>query len=81
MAVATARNHGAGFRLVTDYQASGDQPAAISELVKGIERGRRLQTLQGGNGSRKNFTMANWGAWVQEPTVGNAPKHTGGATH
>ena len=76
MAVATVRNHGGGFQLVTDYQASGDQPAAISELVQGIECGRRFQTLLGVTGSGKTFTMANVVARVQKPTLVIAPNKT-----
>jgi excinuclease ABC subunit B len=67
---------GAGFRLITDYQARGDQPAAISRLADGIERGRRFQTLMGVTGSGKTFTMANVVARVQRPTLVIAPNKT-----
>jgi excinuclease ABC subunit B len=73
---ATVKGRGAGFRLVTDYQARGDQPAAIAELVKGIEGGRRFQTLMGVTGSGKTFTMANVLARVQQPTLVIAPNKT-----
>jgi len=47
------------FKLVSDYQPCGDQPEAISELVKGIEENKRFQVLLGVTGSGKTFTIAN----------------------
>ena len=47
------------FDLVSDYVPAGDQPAAIEELVRGVETGARFQTLLGATGSGKTFTMAN----------------------
>jgi len=47
------------FRLTTDYQPEGDQPAAIDALYKGLESGEKEQTLLGVTGSGKTFTMAN----------------------
>ncbi|WP_204371689.1 excinuclease ABC subunit UvrB [Moraxella canis] len=44
--------------MVTDFEPSGDQPAAISKLVKGIESGMRGQLLLGVTGSGKTYTMA-----------------------
>jgi excinuclease ABC subunit B len=73
---ATAMESVTEFRLVTDYKAKGDQPAAIAELVKGIECGRRFQTLMGVTGSGKTFTMANVVARVQQPTLVIAPNKT-----
>jgi len=55
---------------------SGDQPKAISELVKGIENGAREQTLLGVTGSGKTFTMANIIQQVQKPTLVLAPNKT-----
>ncbi len=46
------------FDMVTDFEPSGDQPAAISKLVKGIESGMRGQLLLGVTGSGKTYTMA-----------------------
>ena len=43
------------FKLVSDYKPTGDQPKAIDYLVKGIERGKKYQTLLGVTGSRKNI--------------------------
>jgi excinuclease ABC subunit B len=47
------------FELVSQYDAKGDQPAAIAELVAGIGRGDRQQVLLGITGSGKTFTIAN----------------------
>ena len=43
------------FKLVSDYQPTGDQPQAIDYLVKGINEGKKFQTLLGVTGSRENF--------------------------
>lgn len=43
------------FKLVSDYKPTGDQPQAIEYLSKGIEEGKKFQTLLGVTGSRKNF--------------------------
>lgn len=57
------------FKLKTAYQPTGDQPAAIAQLVKGLESGEREQTLLGVTGSGKTFTMANIIANRQAPTL------------
>ncbi len=57
------------FKLVSKYKPGGDQPAAIDELVDGIELGRRWQTLLGVTGSGKTFTMANVIARTGLPTL------------
>ncbi len=49
----------AEFKLVSEFQPTGDQPEAIRALVRGIEAGERAQTLVGVTGSGKTFTMAN----------------------
>ncbi len=49
----------AAFALSSDYRPTGDQPQAIAEIVAGLERGERAQTLLGVTGSGKTFTMAN----------------------
>jgi excinuclease ABC subunit B len=64
------------FRLVTDFQPRGDQPAAIDALVDGVNRGLRHQVLLGVTGSGKTFTMANITARVQKPTLVIAPNKT-----
>lgn len=43
------------FKLVSEYKPTGDQPKAIDYLVKGIQEGKKYQTLLGVTGSRKNF--------------------------
>lgn len=57
------------FKLVTDYQPTGDQPTAIDSLVKGLEKGEKEQTLLGVTGSGKTFTMANVIEKRQAPTL------------
>ncbi|MHB1418223.1 MAG: excinuclease ABC subunit UvrB [Bacillota bacterium] len=57
------------FRLVSDYQPAGDQPAAISSITGGIRRGIREQTLLGVTGSGKTYTMASIIEEVQRPTL------------
>lgn len=57
------------FHLETKYQPMGDQPAAIAQLVEGLQKGEREQTLLGVTGSGKTFTMANIIQQVQAPTL------------
>ncbi len=57
------------FELVSDYRPTGDQPKAIYNLVDGINKGIREQTLLGVTGSGKTFTMANIIAEVNRPTL------------
>ncbi len=57
------------FKLHSDYKPTGDQPQAIEYLSKGIEQGKRFQTLLGVTGSGKTFTMANIIEKVQKPTL------------
>ncbi len=53
----------------SEHTPAGDQPAAISKLIAGIERGERHQTLMGVTGSGKTFTGANVIAHVGKPTL------------
>jgi len=57
------------FNLVSDYQPCGDQPDAISELVRGIEQNKRYQVLLGVTGSGKTFTIANVIAQCDKPVL------------
>lgn len=57
------------FRLETKYQPTGDQPSAIAQLIEGLEKGEREQTLLGVTGSGKTFTMANIIQDRQVPTL------------
>ena len=47
------------FKLHSEFKPTGDQPQAIDYLVKGINAGKKFQTLLGVTGSGKTFTMAN----------------------
>jgi len=49
----------AAFDLQAPFEPAGDQPKAIAELTRGIERGDRFQTLLGVTGSGKTMTVAN----------------------
>ena len=57
------------FKLKSDYQPLGDQPAAIAQLTKGLQDGLHHQTLLGVTGSGKTFTMANLVQNTQQPTL------------
>ena len=57
------------FKLHSEYKPTGDQPQAIDYLVKGINEGKKFQTLLGVTGSGKTFTMANIIEKVQKPTL------------
>lgn len=57
------------FKIVSSYEATGDQPQAILQLVAGLERGITHQTLLGATGTGKTFTMANVIAKMQRPTL------------
>ncbi|MGH2464812.1 MAG: DEAD/DEAH box helicase family protein, partial [Candidatus Limnocylindrales bacterium] len=57
------------FRLVADFEPTGDQPAAIERLVNGLQAGMRHQTLLGVTGSGKTWTIANAIAQYQKPTL------------
>src|SRR5690606_31523285 len=57
------------FKLVSGYKPAGDQPKAIKELVEGIKRGEKFQTLLGVTGSGKTFTIANVIKEINKPTL------------
>lgn len=57
------------FNLKSDYKPTGDQPQAIAELVDGLNKDYRDQTLLGVTGSGKTFTMANIIQDQQKPTL------------
>jgi excinuclease ABC subunit B len=65
-----------GFQIKKHYEPAGDQPAAIAQLVEGLEAGLAHQTLLGVTGSGKTFTIANVIERVQRPTVIMAPNKT-----
>ncbi len=58
-----------GFKLKSEYAPTGDQPEAITNIVRGIRDGQRMQTLLGVTGSGKTFTMANVIAEINRPTL------------
>ncbi len=57
------------FKLRSSYQPRGDQPAAIEQLVRGIESGEKHQVLLGVTGSGKTFTMAKVIEAVDRPAL------------
>jgi excinuclease ABC subunit B len=57
------------FKLVSNYQPTGDQPQAIAQLTEGVERGDKAQVLLGVTGSGKTFTMANIIQNLNRPTL------------
>lgn len=57
------------FKLKSIFEPAGDQPQAIKELNKGIEKGLQKQTLLGATGTGKTFTMANIIAKQGKPTL------------
>ena len=57
------------FKIASSYQPTGDQPNAIKELVEGLNKEERSQTLLGVTGSGKTFTIANVIKEVNRPTL------------
>jgi excinuclease ABC subunit B len=64
------------FRLVSEFAPKGDQPRAIEQLVEGLKRGDRHQTLLGVTGSGKSFSMACVVEKLNRPTLVMAPNKT-----
>jgi excinuclease ABC subunit B len=64
------------FKLVSPYSPAGDQPEAIAQLVAGLQRGDRAQTLLGVTGSGKTYTMASTIARAGRPALIFAPNKT-----
>ena len=57
------------FKIVSSYKPKGDQPQAITELIDGLQKGDKYQTLLGVTGSGKTFTIANVIAKLNKPTI------------
>lgn len=57
------------FKLVSNYEPSGDQPKAIQQLIDGINKGEKFQTLLGVTGSGKTFTISNVIEEINKPTL------------
>ncbi len=64
------------FKLVSNFDPAGDQPAAIDGLEEGIKDGEAGMTLLGVTGSGKTFTIANLIERLQRPTLILAPNKT-----
>ena len=67
---------GKAFKLVSEFEPAGDQPAAISELVEGVLAGERSQVLLGATGTGKTFTAAKIIEATQRPAIILAPNKT-----
>ncbi|WP_198970298.1 excinuclease ABC subunit UvrB [Xylophilus sp. ASV27] len=67
---------GSPFELFQPYPPAGDQPAAIEQLVAGVQDGEVFQTLLGVTGSGKTYTMANVIARLGRPAIVFAPNKT-----
>jgi excinuclease ABC subunit B len=63
------KNQGNIFKLYSPFEPAGDQPAAISALLKGLKNGMKKQTLLGATGTGKTFTMANVIVEYNKPTL------------
>ncbi|MCG5501536.1 excinuclease ABC subunit UvrB [Ectothiorhodospira lacustris] len=64
------------FQLKTPYTPAGDQPAAIAQLLDGLDAGLAHQTLLGVTGSGKTFTIANVIQRAQRSAIILAPNKT-----
>ncbi len=69
LSVSPATTEAMSFKLSSDYDPRGDQPEAISQLVRGIEAGEKHQVLLGVTGSGKTFTMAKVMEQVNRPAL------------
>lgn len=65
-----------GFKLVSKFKPTGDQPAAIERITAGFAEGKMRQTLLGVTGSGKTFTVANIIQKLQKRTLVLAPNKT-----
>ncbi|HEX6411105.1 MAG TPA: DEAD/DEAH box helicase family protein, partial [Sphingomicrobium sp.] len=64
---------GKRFKIVSEFEPSGDQPLAIKELTEAAAQGERSQVLLGVTGSGKTFTMAKVIETLQRPALVIAP--------
>jgi excinuclease ABC subunit B len=62
--------------LITRFEPTGDQPAAIEKLTRNLLAGKRHNVLLGVTGSGKTFTMAQVIARIKKPTLVIAPNKT-----
>ncbi len=70
------KDHMGLFNLVSEFSPTGDQPAAIEYLTKGVLENEQHQVLLGVTGSGKTFTMANVIAQVEKSSLIIAPNKT-----
>jgi len=64
------------FKVEAPFEPTGDQPDAIAQLVAGLQKGHKKQTLLGVTGSGKTYTVAKIVEQVQKPTIVLAPNKT-----
>ena len=57
------------FKLISEFQPTGDQPNAIKQLVEGLQHETKHQVLLGVTGSGKTFTAANVIQHINKPTL------------
>ena len=57
------------YQLQAPYEPRGDQPTAINSLVRGVNEGKKFQTLLGATGTGKTFTIANVIAQTGRPAL------------
>src|SRR5438874_378335 len=57
------------FKVVSDFQPTGDQPNAIAKIIEGIQKGMKHQTLLGATGTGKTYVMAKVIEAIQRPTL------------
>jgi excinuclease ABC subunit B len=76
MSTTTIRPRSGTFKVVSDFQPSGDQPAAIDELARRVQAGARDTVLLGATGTGKSATTAWLVERVQRPTLVMAPNKT-----
>src|SRR5512141_132308 len=59
----------ADFKVVSDFQPTGDQPDAIRKLVENLRGGQKHQTLLGATGTGKTYVMAKVVEQINKPTL------------
>ena len=57
------------FRIVSDFEPTGDQPRAIAELTEGLRRGDKYQTLLGATGTGKTYAISHVIQNLNRPTL------------
>ncbi len=67
------------FKIHSEFQPAGDQPAAVDSLTEGIQAGEQHLTLLGATGTGKTFTIAHVVERIQRPTLVMAPNKSLGA--